>query len=175
MNQIILPLSASCWLGVTAFFDLHKRTVPNWLTLPILGASLLLGFFRGEWPVSTIVLLLILVSDLPFAWGVSVTASLVALFQLLPVAVFSADIGMKTLALFGIWSLWKLGKMGGADAKVLLALTLTFGLGILLAALVSGGVFALFAHLRRQSSLPYLVPVFCGSVVFFLTRLFVQP
>jgi Flp pilus assembly protein protease CpaA len=175
MNQIILPLSTSCWLGVTALCDLRKRTVPNWLTLPVLGASLLWGFFRGEWAVSTFVLLLILASDLPFAWGAVGAASLVALFQLLPFAAFNADESLKSLALFWIWSLWKLGKMGGADAKVLLALTQTFGLGIFLTVLIAGGVFALFARIRRQFSLPYLVPVFFGSVCFFLGNLLNHP
>lgn len=171
MNSVLLPTATTVWLGATALWDLRKRMVPNWLTLPVLVASILWGIFRGDWPIAAFVLLLILLSDLPIVWGVLGAASLIALYQLLPGVPFNPGMGIETLALFGIWCVWKLGKMGGADLKVLLAITLVHGPWILLAALLAGGVFALLALLRHQRTLPFLVPVFYGSSFYFLANL----
>ncbi len=171
MTSVLLPICTTFWLGATALWDLRKRMVPNWLTLPVLAASILWGFFRGDWPIAAFVLLLILLSDLPTAWGALGSASLITLYQLLPGVPFNPGMGIETLALFGIWSVWKLGKMGGADLKVLLAITLVHGPGILLGALLAGGCFALLALLHRQSNLPYLVPVFYGYSCYFLANL----
>lgn len=170
MNPVLLPLLTSSWLCGAALFDLKKRAVPNWLTLPVLAASLAWGFLRGEWPVSTLVLLLILVSDLPFFWGLAAAAGLVALYQLLPVPSFTGAASLESLLLLGIWTTWKLGKTGGADAKVLLALTLAFGPGICLVVLVTGGIAALIARLRHQESLPYMLPVLAGSILYFVLK-----
>ena len=175
MESILLPISTLCWLGVTALYDLHKRSAPNWLTLPVLTASLIWGVIQGEWTVSVFVLMLILVSDLTVIWGITGAAVLVVIYQLLPIPAFTMGLCMKTLGLFGIWSIWKQGKMGGADAKVLLALTQTFGLIILLVVLVTGGLLALYARLKHQSTMPYLVAVFFGSLVYFLKILFTYP
>lgn len=170
VSDYLFPLLTITWLALVARADLHSRSVPNWLTLPPLIASLITACFRMEWAAAALMVLLVFVSDLPLVWGVGLALGSIILFWWLSgETVQSATLG-KCLLLFGIWLLWRVGGTGGADAKVLLTLTLLYGVGILLAAFFAGGIFGLVAWIRKQRTLPYLVPVFLGSSVYFLWK-----
>lgn len=79
------------------------------------------------------------------------------------------DLGTRILSVFlsllFFW-LWKVDGMGGADAKVLIALTLAW-LPAAMLSLVAVAFFGIFARLRNQKTLPGLVPVFLASTLTF--------
>ncbi len=65
-----------------------------------------------------------------------------------------------------LFRLWKVGGMGGADAKALIALTLAW-LPATLLSLLAVAFFGVVTRLRNQKTLPGLVPVFIGSALTF--------
>jgi Flp pilus assembly protein protease CpaA len=67
--------------------------------------------------------------------------------------------------------MWLHRLTGGADAKILLALTLLYGSGIFLAATLAGGVFGLVALLFKKRTLPYVLPIAAGAIVFMALKL----
>jgi Flp pilus assembly protein protease CpaA len=74
------------------------------------------------------------------------------------------------LAAYVIWLIWRLDKMGGADAQVLLALILVFGPSTLLPITLVGGVQGLANLLLKKKTIPYMVSILTGMCVFFLGR-----
>ena len=80
-----------------------------------------------------------------------------------------ADLGTRVFALlFSIllfW-LWKVRWMGGADAKVLIALTLAW-LPAAMLSMLSISFFGLFTRLKNQKTLAGLIPIAFGAALTF--------
>ncbi len=69
-----------------------------------------------------------------------------------------------------IWLLWDFGLIGGADAKLLIAVLLvTSNPAVLIPIFLAGGVLGLVARLRKKSEIPFVVSIFSGTFLFFLT------
>jgi len=78
--------------------------------------------------------------------------------------------GISMLAMFMIWMIWQLEKMGGADAQILLTLLLLLGPTILLPVALTGGLQGLIALLARKKTMPFMVSVFTGACFYFLLQ-----
>jgi Flp pilus assembly protein protease CpaA len=177
MAEGILAVTVMIWLIVCAGYDLRTRTVPNWLTLIPLFGALLFVCLRGFWPAAGLVIGMILLSDLSkrLASGLALLALLAA--GLLSYSLFHQPLdALLTLVLvFFTWLLWLYGLTGGADAKILMTLTLLYGGGVFIAATLAGGAFGLGALLLKKRMLPYVLPMATGTslfLVFSLVKIF---
>jgi len=74
--------------------------------------------------------------------------------------------------ILSIWMLWEFGIMGGADVKLLVAITIMTGNAtILIPIAVAGGIQGVIASLRKQREIPFVVSIFCGALFFVLSPL----
>jgi Flp pilus assembly protein protease CpaA len=79
------------------------------------------------------------------------------------------------LALFTIWFLWDLDKMGGADMKLMAAVILAFGSPIVLLPItLVGGLQGLVAYFRKQTSVPYVFSIFLGTLLYTVVPLILK-
>jgi len=164
-DRVSLELIVLPWLAFAAILDLRHRSVPNWLTLPGLLGGTLYAAFSGKWELALLVMLLVFTSDLPSYIGLGAGAALLTFFPLVTGNVELIFTGVLMLAVF---FLWRLGAIGGADAKVLLALPLFFGSSVLLVVFVAGGLYGIAAFVLHKKSIPYVVPIFLGTSLYFL-------
>ncbi|MDH3324222.1 MAG: prepilin peptidase [Candidatus Peregrinibacteria bacterium] len=69
-------------------------------------------------------------------------------------------------------TLFALKWMGGGDVKMFLLLSVAIPVQFLLSCFlwvfVFGGVFGLFCLFKKKKSIPYAVPIFCGTLFYFL-------
>jgi prepilin signal peptidase PulO-like enzyme (type II secretory pathway) len=165
---LILATVVVClWLAACALCDLKWREVPPALTLPPLFGAVLWNVFNGNFAVALFVLVLCILAD------VSVQArgfanGLQAVIFCLGVAT-SPDPWLASatmLMAYVIWAVWRLEKMGGADAQILLALVLVFGPAILLPITLAGGVQGLGSLVAKKKTIPYMVSILAGTSVF---------
>ena len=157
----MFALLALPWLALCTWHDLRTRTVPPLLTIPPLLAAMAWHGYSESWPVAVLVMTLLFLDDLPWRWR-GILAGMQGL--LLAAAwvtggVMSALLG---LTLIGIWTLWKFGAIGGADAQVLMSLTLFFGLGILIPVALATGLQAAIQKLRGRDTLPAMLGILVG-------------
>jgi Flp pilus assembly protein protease CpaA len=173
---LIVAVSVCLWLVACAIFDLKKREVPPALTLPPLFGAVLWTAFTGKPAAALFVLLLFILADVSprmsgFAGGLQAVIFCLGLAT-------SPEPGLvvtSMLAALGIWGLWTFGKMGGADAQVLLTLALIFGPSILLPITLAGGVQGLVSLLVRKKTIPYMVSILTGMSVFLWMQLIHSP
>lgn len=115
--QIGFSLALISWLVIIAIADLQRMEVSNWLTLTMVAIGVLAacGQSRSLIPLAIAALMLIL-AEIPLPW-----------WSLLPVMVSLLIVFPAWEAMIWGWgiavSLWKSGAVGGADAKVIMALT----------------------------------------------------
>jgi Flp pilus assembly protein protease CpaA len=163
----IVAISVCLWLTACTLLDLKKRKVPSALTLPPLFGAVLWAALNGKTVVALFVLLLFVLADVSprlngFAGGLQAILFCLGL-STSPEPVRAA---VTMLAAFWIWVIWRVGKMGGADAQVLLALALVFGPSILLLITLAGGVQGLVSLLAKKKTIPYMVSILAGTSVF---------
>lgn len=160
MSLLVLP-----WLLVCAISDLRTRTVPTWLTaVPLLGATAWIAW-QGAWPLALLVLTLVALDDLHWR----ARGFLAGVQGLLLLFTWQLDslAGLLTgLALLAIWLCWKLGAFGGADAQVLMSLTLLFQPAVLLPVALAGGLQGLVQWLRKKSTLPAMLAILAGMLFY---------
>ena len=167
MKEFILVTSILllALLFICTIYDLRDREVPMPLTLGCLVGAGGYGLFNGLWSPVLLTIGLILVADLNSRTKRLVFALIFTVFATL----FQLDSGLINTVIVGIWLLWELGVMGGADAKLLIALTLLTGNPIILIPIaVMGGIQGVFASLRNQKEIPFVASIFCGSLLFVL-------
>jgi Flp pilus assembly protein protease CpaA len=158
--MLVLP-----WLLACAISDLRTRTVPTWLTVvPLLGATVWVAW-RGAWPLAFLVLTLVALDDLHWR----ARGFLGGLQGLLLLFTWQLDglAGLGTgLALLAIWLCWKLGAFGGADAQVLMTLTLLFQPAVLLPVALASGLQGLVQWLRKKPTLPAMLAMLAGTLLY---------
>jgi Flp pilus assembly protein protease CpaA len=87
-------------------------------------------------------------------------------------AIFDPTKLVLVAALALIWLLWEVGAMGGADAKLLMVITLVIQHPIIfLFIAMAGGVQGFAALLLRKKEIPYIVAIFAGSTMYALNSL----
>jgi Flp pilus assembly protein protease CpaA len=168
---VVIVLTVCLWLLVCAICDLKWREVPLTLTLPPLFGALLWQAVKGNFALALFTILLFILADCParsrgFANGLQAT------IYFLGVATSPEPVlaGFSMFAMLVIWMIWNLGKMGGADAQVLMALTLCFGPAVLLPIALAGGIQGLAALLMRKRTLPFMVSILAGTGMYFLAN-----
>ena len=163
MIQAILLLGLIVWLLVCMVYDLRSRQVPGKLTLYPLVAAGVYGLFQGQWMAVLLMLVLIFISDWEPRSKRLLFASVIAAFAV----IFDGRSLAPVAALLTIWLLWEMGAMGGADAKLLMVITLVIGNPWVLALIaLAGGVQGLVGIINRQRTVPYVVAIFAGTVLF---------
>lgn len=165
---MILAAAGVClWLAVCALYDLKWREVPPALTIPPLFGAVLWKVLEGNFAVALFVLALFIMADVSvrargFANGLQATIFCLG-------AATSPDPWLASatmLMAYMIWAVWRLEKMGGADAQVLLVLTLVIGPAILLPITLAGGVQGLASLIMKKKTIPYMVSILAGTSVF---------
>jgi Flp pilus assembly protein protease CpaA len=160
VNFVLLVLLFVCMI-----YDLRDREVPMPLTLTCLVGAGLFALFCGLWSPVLLTIALIFVADfdprekrLAFALTLSAFAG-----------IFQPAAALICIVILGVWMLWEFGIMGGADVKLLIAITLVTGNpAILIPVSVAGGIQGVIASLRKQTEIPFVTSIFCGSLLFVL-------
>ncbi len=159
-NSVLLVLLFVCMI-----YDLKDREVPMPLTLGCLIGAGVFGLFHGLWSPVLLTIALTHVADfnprekrLAFAFTLSAFAG-----------IFQPATAIICVVILGVWMLWEFGIMGGADVKLLIAITLITGNpAILIPVSVVGGIQGVIASLRKQREIPFVVSIFCGALFFLL-------
>jgi Flp pilus assembly protein protease CpaA len=151
------------WLTACAVWDVRTRAVPAWLTIPALVGAAAYRWLEGGWGAVVLVATLPLVSVLPRPVRLLVAACLVG-FLLWTAE--SREAGL-VLALSIVWLAWELSLVGGADAKIMVAVVLVTGSGwVLVPVAVAGGILAVGAAFRNKLTIPCVVAIAVGTACF---------
>ncbi len=162
-TQIILLFLLMAWLVTCVVFDLRSRQVPALLTILPLVLSALWRLFQSGWLAVILVVALILISDLPWSkWRIPLACLVTVLTLTIP---GPPETIYALLVIFAVWALWEIGATGGADAKLIIALVLLFGNGLLFIPIViAGGIQGLVGLIARKKTIPYTVAITLGTV-----------
>jgi Flp pilus assembly protein protease CpaA len=155
------------WLGACLIHDMKSWTVPMLLTvIPLIGILIWRGA-TGNWLLALFVVVLIVVSDLPKNWR----AGLAAFGGLIFLSFVGRSLIPVVLAILLIWAIWEIGAMGGADAKILIALSLIYlDIRLLIPISIMGGVHGLIAFWKREKKIPYTLAITTGTAIYLLTH-----
>jgi Flp pilus assembly protein protease CpaA len=155
-------------LLIATYYDLRSREVPAWLTISTLLGSGAYAIYRGLWMPAILTIALCLVSEMTIPLQRRSFAAVISVFS----AIFQPAGAIICLALFTIWLLWDLGHMGGADMKLMIAATLAFcSPAVLIPITIIGGFQGALALLRKQTSVPYVLSIFLGTLFYTLAPL----
>ena len=168
---MILSIALCLWLLACTACDLKWREVPPGLTLPPLFGALLWQALTGNFALALFVLLLFILADLPVRSRGFANGLQAAIYFLgLATSPEPVQTGLSMFALLVIWVIWKLDKLGGADAQVLLTLVLLLGPSILLPISAAGGIQGLIHLLARKKNMPFMVSILAGTCVLFVAH-----
>ena len=160
----LLVLSFVCMI-----YDLRDQKVPMPLTVGGLVAASMCALFHSLWAPLLLTFVLILVADfnprtkrLVFALTLSGLAALI-----------QPATSLICILILTLWMLWEFGIIGGADAKLLIASMLVFNNPFVLIFIsIVGGVQGVIAALQKKKEIPFVVSIFCGTVLFVLYSYF---
>jgi Flp pilus assembly protein protease CpaA len=153
----VLSLISLPWLLAVARQDARTRQVGNWLTVPPLFAGALLWLWRGKWQVAVLLVGLLLIADLLHRRGRSLA---MGLGPGLLLTVFLSrgtdrDMALVLVAWFCAWAAWIMHLVGGADAKVLMALVAFMPdfrlLALLFGAQITWSIYHLALRYKKQA------------------------
>ncbi|MCG2787711.1 MAG: hypothetical protein L6461_21705 [Anaerolineae bacterium] len=157
----MFALLALPWLALCTWHDLDTRTVPPFLTIPPLLAAMAWHGYTESWPVAVLAITLLVLDDLPWRWR-GILAGVQGLLLAVAWGTSGVTSALLGLTLIGIWALWKFGAIGGADAQVVMGLTLFFGLVILVPVALATGVQAAIQKLRSKATIPAMLGILIG-------------
>lgn len=162
--RLVIDWIVLAWLAVCTVFDLRSRQVPSLLTLIPLGLAGVYRFVLGGWTIVLLAAGLILVSDLKQTWlrrSLSGLIGIIALYFAGNVSLTAAGVGILVA-----WLLWDLGKLGGADAKLLMAMALGFGDGLVFIWIaLAGGIQGLASVMSKHRTMPFTLSIAVGTAV----------
>jgi Flp pilus assembly protein protease CpaA len=157
----MFALFALPWLALCTWHDLRTRTVPASLTIPPLLTAIVWHGVSESWPVAVLTTTLLFLDDLPWRWR-GILAGIQGLLLAVAWGTSGVTSALLGLTLIGIWALWKFGAIGGADAQVVMTLTLLFGLVILVPVSLATGLQAAIQKLRSRDTLPAMLGILVG-------------
>jgi Flp pilus assembly protein protease CpaA len=156
------------WLLVSMVYDLRYRELPPKLTLMPLILAGIYALCQGAWIATGFMVALILIADLEPRQRRMLFAGVVGVYA----AIIDPAAFVQIIILLTIWLLWDIGAMGGADAKLLMVISLTIqqpSVFVLIA--LAGGVQGLVALLLHRKEIPFIVAIFAGATFFALDQL----
>ena len=149
-------------------YDLSRREIPIALTLLCLATAGVVAILHQLWTPAILTVALILVSDVQspdYRRILAGTACLIA-------GVLQPTTFVLCIVVLAVWSFWDFGFIGGADAKLLIAILLANGNpAILIPIFLTGGIQGLIARLHHQAEIPFVVSIFLGTILFLATPL----
>ena len=162
---MIARIALLALLFMSMLYDLRKHEVPMFFTITGLVGSGLYAILNGLWAPVLLTVILTLVSDfnpmekrLAIATITSVIASFVQPGGVLICA-----------TLLGVWVFWDIGILGGADVKLMIAAVLVLGNpAVLIPISIAGGIQGVIASLQKKKEIPFVVSIFCGTLLFIL-------
>jgi len=157
---VFLALFFTCMV-----YDLRNHQVPRPLTVGGMVGAGVYALFNGLWAPVLLMIALTHVSDfnprekrLAFALTLSAFA-----------AIFQPAATLICLLILVVWVLWEFGVLGGADVKLIIAAALVLGNPIFLIPIsIVGGVQGVIASLQKKREIPFVVSIFCGTLLFVL-------
>jgi Flp pilus assembly protein protease CpaA len=164
-HQLIVSIALLAFFLVCTVYDLRDREVPMPLTVGGLVGAGVYALFVGLWAPVLLTIALTHVADFNprekrLAFGLTL-AAFAAIFQ--PAAT------LICLLILVVWVLWEFGVLGGADVKLIIAGVLVLGNPIFLIPIsIVGGVQGVIASLQKKREIPFVVSIFCGTLLFVL-------
>jgi Flp pilus assembly protein protease CpaA len=162
---MIARIALLALLFMSMIYDLRKHEVPMLLTISGLVGSGLFAIFNGLWIPVVLTAVLTLVSDFnhrAIRLAIAITSSVIA-FLVQPGGVLICAV------IFGVWVLWEFDILGGADAKLMIAAVLVLGNpAVLILISIAGGIQGVIASLQKKKEIPFVVSIFCGTLLFVL-------
>ena len=155
------------WLGWCVWHDLRNREVPNFITIIPMATSCLIGVLFGRWAAAFLVAVLILLADIgSYRVGLGIIATAI-------LALTSPAQSLICVSILWVWLFWERGALGGADAKILIALLQLWGNpSLLIWIALAGGLQGLVAWRRKRREIPYTLAILVGSMGFWFGKLF---
>lgn len=118
---LLVRLALSAWLTALAVQDIRKGEASNWLTVPPLLLVTAWRALTDGWPVGLALALVLAAAQWPRLTLPALAGMGLCLWWAVPA-------GLETAV--GVWALcfvlWRLGVIGGADAKVVMTLAALF-------------------------------------------------
>ena len=148
---------------VSMLYDLQENEVPMFITISGLVGGGLYALLNGLWAPVLLTVILTLVSD----FNPRVKRLAIATISSV-IASFVQPGGVLICAtIFSVWVLWEFGILGGADVKLLIAAILTLGNpAVLIPISIAGGIQGVIASLQKKKEIPFVVSIFCGTLIF---------
>ncbi|MPM05437.1 hypothetical protein SDC9_51727 [bioreactor metagenome] len=144
-------------------YDLRNHQVPPPLSVGGMVGAGVYALFNGLWAPVLLMIALTHVSDfnprekrLAFALTLSAFS-----------AIFQPSAALICLLILVVWALWEFGVLGGADVKLIIAAALVLGNPIFLIPIsIVGGLQGVIASLQKKREIPFVVSIFCGTLLF---------
>ena len=170
---VIIALLVSAWLITCSVCDWRKREVPTWLAVIPMAMAVLWSAIYGNAPAALLAVLMLLATN--FERSPAILLSIVSLAFVLFLGCFILDhtfeLFLPIFIILGIALLWFFGGTGGSDAMILMSITLVFGTPALMYAIFAGGVFGVVGLAIKKKTMPYVIPITTGMIVYFATQL----
>jgi len=172
LPALVLAVLISAWLVVCAVCDWRKREVPNALTVVPFMLAVSWSAWSGNAPAALLAVAMMFVTNLDNvpAIAVSLLSSAFAIILSFFIQEVNVQNLLPILIIVGISLLWYFGGTGGADAKILITLTLLFGYPAFIYAIVAGGLAGLVGLAKKDKQLPYVIPVAAGTILYLVVR-----
>jgi Flp pilus assembly protein protease CpaA len=152
-------------LFLAMWHDLRDQAVPQWITLGFLIGTAGLAIWHSQWAPMLQISSLVLLSDIKQMTVRRILSAIISGVS----CFFIPSNFLISFAIFGIWMLWELKSLGGADVKLLFGLNLIFSNpSILIPIAMISGIQGIIALIRKQKEIPFVVSIFGGTVVYTL-------
>ena len=149
---VLVVLFTLGWLLAAAWQDVRKSEVSGWLTIPPLVAGAIWWWWQGEWAVAALLAIIVIVGELlerlhrPAVLGIGPVIATAGLL----VSGSSRSVALVLTVWTCAWAAWTLHFVGGADAKVFMALVAFFPEPVLVSLLIAIQVVWSVYHLIRR-------------------------
>jgi len=117
----VLRLAVSAWLVALAVADVRKGEVTNWATVPPLLIATAWQTLTGGWPLALMLALILAGAQWPVLAAPSLGLMVLCAWFATPLGL---DVAVWAWAF--VYIVWQIGVIGGADAKVVMALVALF-------------------------------------------------
>ena len=162
---MIARIALLALLFISMIYDLRKHEVPMLFTICGLVGGGLYAILNGLWAPVLLTVILILVSDFNprvKRLAIAMTSAMIASF-VQPGGV------LICVTIFSVWVLWEFDILGGADVKLLIAAVLVLGNpAVLIPISIAGGIQGVIESLQKKKEIPFVVSIFCGTLLFVL-------